>query len=304
MSKRNIDETFNKEQWTPCAVTVRKTQSGDQPSSRWTHTWSCSSKAHFTFLALQKMDPRLALPQNATIRWRDPPAWVGSSSLELYKASHAGDVDAVRDILLRGQYEPFDELKTSLSFSCLHGHPDIAKILLSDPRLQPQILYRILCPVVLKGRVEVVKFLLADCRVDPTAEDNKLIYIAAARGYTDIVKLLLQDPLVDPTARNYKALAKAVRYKRTDTVQVLLQDDRIKHCKTYNEIIKDAIMSENWSMVKILKANAIIRVFRKANALVCMARIRQFLLTRWILHPDSPYVKRLGREFHAKFGKK
>ena len=42
-----------------------------------------------------------------------------------------------------------------------------------------------------KDKIEVVKLLLQDKRVDPSAEDNYAIRWASANGYTEVVKLLL-----------------------------------------------------------------------------------------------------------------
>jgi hypothetical protein len=47
-----------------------------------------------------------------------------------------------------------------------------------------------------KGHTDVVKLLLADSRVDPTADDNYAIKKASEKGHTDVVKLLLADPRV------------------------------------------------------------------------------------------------------------
>jgi len=52
----------------------------------------------------------------------------------------------------------------------------------------------------------VVKMLLADPRVDPSAGDNFAISMASARGRTDVVKVLLADPRVDPSAHNNYAI--------------------------------------------------------------------------------------------------
>jgi hypothetical protein len=74
----------------------------------------------------------------------------------------------------------------------------LLKILLSDPRVDPsadnQHLIRLACR---KGRVEVVKVLLADQRVDPLADNQSSIYDASERGHADVVKVLLADQRVD-----------------------------------------------------------------------------------------------------------
>jgi hypothetical protein len=42
-----------------------------------------------------------------------------------------------------------------------------------------------------KGRTEIVRLLLGDSRVDPSAHYNEAINLAAGRGHIEIVKLLL-----------------------------------------------------------------------------------------------------------------
>src|SRR3990172_1422870 len=50
------------------------------------------------------------------------------------------------------------------------------------------------------GSVEVVGLLLADQRVDPSANDNAAIQWASKNGHAEVVRFLLTDPGVDPSA--------------------------------------------------------------------------------------------------------
>jgi hypothetical protein len=45
----------------------------------------------------------------------------------------------------------------------------------------------------------VVKLLLSDKRVDPSAADNYAIRYASKKGHYDVVELLLADERVDPS---------------------------------------------------------------------------------------------------------
>ena len=62
---------------------------------------------------------------------------------------------------------------------------------------------------------------LADPRVDPSANDNLAIQRASSYGRTEIVKLLLDDSRVDPSANNNYALRIARGKKHTATVNLL-----------------------------------------------------------------------------------
>jgi hypothetical protein len=56
------------------------------------------------------------------------------------------------------------------------------------------------------GHVEVVKLLLNDPRVDPSAYNNDAIRWASKYGHVEVVKLLLNDPRVDPSVANNYAI--------------------------------------------------------------------------------------------------
>jgi hypothetical protein len=56
------------------------------------------------------------------------------------------------------------------------------------------------------GYFEIVKLLLADARVDPTARDNCAVRMASHIGNYDIMKLLLADAHVDSSAENNYAV--------------------------------------------------------------------------------------------------
>ena len=56
------------------------------------------------------------------------------------------------------------------------------------------------------GQVDVVKLLLHDSRVDPSADNNYAIRTASFNGHAEVVQLLLQDPRVDPSDRENDAI--------------------------------------------------------------------------------------------------
>ena len=61
------------------------------------------------------------------------------------------------------------------------------------------------------GHTEVVKLLLADPGVDPSAKDNESIRFASYYGHTEVVKLLLADLRVDPNAKDNESIRGASR---------------------------------------------------------------------------------------------
>lgn len=73
---------------------------------------------------------------------------------------------------------------------------------------------------------EAIGRLLADPRVNPTADDNHAIRRASESGYTDVVKRLLADRRVNPTDRNNYAIRMAAENGHVDVVKLLLVDPR------------------------------------------------------------------------------
>ena len=79
------------------------------------------------------------------------------------------------------------------------------------------------------GHDDVVKLLLADKRVDPSAYDNLAIRKSSAYGQYEVVKLLLEDPRVDLAIIDIKnMIAKAESNGYYRVVQVLLQHSESK----------------------------------------------------------------------------
>ena len=64
-----------------------------------------------------------------------------------------------------------------------------------------------------------MRLLLADPRVDPSADNNYAIRWAAYNGHTEVVRLLLADPRVDPGA---------IANIRNDDIQDVLKEFRHK----------------------------------------------------------------------------
>jgi len=79
------------------------------------------------------------------------------------------------------------------------------------------------------GYLGVVKVLLRDSRVDPSANDNYAIQYASEYGYTEVVKVLLQDSRVDPSADDNYAIQYASANGHLEIVKLLLQDKRVKN---------------------------------------------------------------------------
>jgi hypothetical protein len=79
----------------------------------------------------------------------------------------------------------------------------------------------------MEGHVEVVKLLLADPRVDPSANDDEAFNDACMDGHVEIVTLLLADTRVNPSANDDEAVQSACRDGSVEVVTLLLADSRV-----------------------------------------------------------------------------
>ena len=87
-------------------------------------------------------------------------------------------------------------------------------------------------------------YLLADPRVDPSAENNSAIISACVNGHTKIVELLLHDPRVDPSANDNCPITWASKEGHTEIVNLLLSK------MTPFDKLKYAMKEKNIDMIK------------------------------------------------------
>ena len=131
----------------------------------------------------------------------------------------------ILDWLINSSQHRFDLMninwESKFDVAVNENHLEIVKLLLSDKRVDPSagnnygIRY-----ASIKGHTEVVKLLLADKRVDPSADKNFAIRFASLYGCTEVVKLLLQDKRVDPSAENNHAIKCASRNGHLEIVKL------------------------------------------------------------------------------------
>jgi Ankyrin repeats (3 copies) len=74
----------------------------------------------------------------------------------------------------------------------------------------------------IEGNTDIVRLLLADPRVDPSADMNYAIRWASELGRTEVVRMLLDDPRVDPSNWKQWAIRKASRNGHKEIVRLLL----------------------------------------------------------------------------------
>ena len=74
---------------------------------------------------------------------------------------------------------------------------------------------------ILQGR-EAVMTLLSEKKVDPSADNNRLIKWASAHGFDDVVRLLLEDKRVDPAVNDDEPLREAAYGNHSAVMRLLL----------------------------------------------------------------------------------
>jgi ankyrin repeat protein len=105
-------------------------------------------------------------------------------------------------------------------------HIDVVRILMNK-NVDPTMFNNRGYPVSIaayKGYPEILKILLKDPRIDPTVDDNGLILVAAEDGNIEIVKLLLKDPRIISAT---DALEGAIKYRHRDVIELLLQSPKV-----------------------------------------------------------------------------
>lgn len=124
-----------------------------------------------------------------------------------------------------------------------YGRTEILKLLLEIPKVDPTVLENL--PLLLTkyyGHLDTMFVLLNDALVDPSCRNNLMLMIwAAHNGLTDLVKFLLKDDRVDPSAKMIDAVFLACNSNHSEVVKLLMHDARSKRlCEQDPNILKAA----------------------------------------------------------------
>ena len=143
--------------------------------------------------------------ENMVMLAKDPRVDPISSAIE------NGWTDLILDLLKEGYANPAANDNRSIRYACRNGTSweeagnvmlDVVRLLLTDERVDPtaQNDYAIR-KASEDGLLDVVRLLLEDGRANPAAENNAAVRIAQERGHNDIVELLASDPRVSINKR-------------------------------------------------------------------------------------------------------
>ncbi|PRP80658.1 putative ankyrin [Planoprotostelium fungivorum] len=165
-------------------------------------------------------------------------------------------IDSIRYLLARTELKPSLSWILGITERSQDDLNEMTRLLLSD-RVDPSADdNKIIIEAASLGYTEMVRLLLADPRVDPSAQDNEAFKLAVIRGHIEIVRVLLSDPRVDPSAEDNDAIRSAAQYGHVEIMRLLLSDDRVDPSTQDNYVIRRASFIETSSeMVRLLLAH-------------------------------------------------
>lgn len=155
-------------------------------------------------------------------------------------AIYYGHVNIVRILLTIGRVDPtcdnngarstvdFEHGPEFVVFACKHNKPKVLDVLLEYERvIDPRVRFPYNNEFIFaceKGRLDIVKVMLKDPRLDPSTHRNYPLQLACTNGHVHVVKLLLQYQRVDPSADRSYALGIAHKYGYCKIVDLLLNN--------------------------------------------------------------------------------
>lgn len=182
----------------------------------------------------------------------DPPRIDPSqdSNKALRLASEKGYTEIIKLLLRYDCVDPTVMDNSPIEMAACYGRLQVVKLLLADERVSrlDRIKGNVIQFASRGGHVDIVKFLLTYPYIDPTAQDNSAIRLAAEHGRAEVVRLLLQDERVDPT----DALQYAVRQGHAAVVELLLRDNRVDPSIGNNKAFHEACERNYDKVVKLL----------------------------------------------------
>jgi hypothetical protein len=144
----------------------------------------------------------------------------------------------------------------ALVWSAEKGCVPLLKLLLADQRVNPSADDQRAIRLASKnGHTEVVKLLLADQRVDPSADAQVAIHLATENGHAEVVKLLLTCKRIDPSADSQSLIRSASKCGHAEVVKVLLADKRVDPSAENHYSIREACRLGHAAVVKVLLAD-------------------------------------------------
>lgn len=112
---------------------------------------------------------------------------------------------------------------SALVEACSRGNLKLVQLLLQHNNnvIPERLRDLLLVPTVAASKTDVVRELLQHPEINPSAQNNMAISVAASKGNRDIVEMLLKDKRVDPTAQENQALQIAEEHGYQEIARLL-----------------------------------------------------------------------------------
>lgn len=150
----------------------------------------------------------------------------------------------------------FSFFSSSIFFSTSYlflGNLELVKSLLNDPRVDPSARNNsAIAFACFFQQTQIVKLLLTDPRVDPSVGKNFLLFCSCRLNCEqELLNLLLSDSRVDPSVAFNYPLLYASHKSYTNSVQILLKKEKVNPSQSKNKAFNKAIEKGSFDIFKL-----------------------------------------------------
>ncbi len=151
-----------------------------------------------------------------------------------------------------------EDVNQAFMWAIRNRHIQLIKVLLTNPKVDPTANNNwAIRKASENGHLKVVKLLLTNPKVDPSAYDNYAIRFASENGHLKVVEFLLTQLKVDPSVENNAAIQMASQNGHLGVVKLLLTlpaSRGIDSSADDNFAIREASHNGHFDVVKLLLA--------------------------------------------------
>lgn len=186
------------------------------------------------------------------------PACVPDATILIVACFYGLDTIVTRVLKLFPNINIADDDSYVLRIASYFGYRKIIKTLLNDLRVDPSAFFNnVLLETVRQGDADIVKILLANPRLDITSEfcQNRALEIAARFGHTNIVKILLEDGRFDPLSYRNEPMCFAAKHGHIDIVKLLLDDGRADPRHSWHRVFMKARENNHKEIIDLIRAD-------------------------------------------------
>jgi len=192
-------------------------------------------------------------PEIIRILLTNPKIEVSPNSL-VYKAVKMGLEDEIIALIKSKKLDPGKKQSVLLVWSVGFGRGKLVDALLKDKRVKPEnekeSVTEALAIAIARGNNDLVKKLINDPRIDPSADFNRPVKVASQFGNIEMVEILLKDKRVDASTEDVSnnndnfAIKSAAENGHNEIVAMLVKDPKVRSKLSKEEINKYESLSK------------------------------------------------------------